>query len=472
MFEDENDDFNQRDLNETIARYEDMLVNKQAVFFDISDLEDLIEYYEMKLEFTKAREVLKYAMEVYPFSASLLTKKATQMLLQRNYKEALELLDRAERYEPNDVGIFLLRADIYLAKSDHKKALEIIDQAIQFAEDNEVDELWLEKADVYEDIGLYDKVYECLKVCLKKNPSNFEALSRMWYSVELADAFEDSIDFHKELIDRDPYSYLAWHNLGSAYFFLGLFEKSIDAYEYAIAINENYDLAYRECGDAYVRLKQYHKAIEHYQKAIEISKPYEELHYAIGLCYEKLKDYAKARQFYRKAINSDPKFHQAFYRIGITYKMDKQWDNAAQFYRKAVQLDESRMSYLLSLAEVASKSKDESTLRQTLAHILRLNPKSRSRKSFKQLTTYLLQAHLYDLTVDVINLARIENKEFDNMIYFEAMAHYLAGTHNEAIMLFEHALHLNADQFKIVYKFIPNIIDDASVMYLLDMYRS
>lgn len=470
MFEDENEEY-RNNLDETIARYEEMIGKSQPAFFDIAELEDLIEYHEIRLDTKKAREVTEYALQVYPFSAVFMTKKATFLMQDQKHKDALELLDKAESIEPNDLGIYLLRADIYMSKSEHQKALQIVDAAMQFAEPVEIEELWLEKADIYEDLGMYDKVYECLKECLNRNPSNYEALSRMWYCVELAETFEDSIEFHKSVIDRDPYSYLAWHNLGTAYYYLGLYERATEAYEYAIAINENYDLAYRECGDAYFKLKQYHKAIENYLRAIEISKPYEELNFAIGYAYEKLKDYPKARMYYRKAINNDPKFHIAFYRIGITYKKDKSWENAAHFFRKALQLDETKVTYLLALAEVSSQLGDDITLRQAIVHILGVNPQSRSRKTFKQLVEYSLRATAYDLALDIISMARIENKEFDHMIYYEAIANYLGGMHNEALVLFEHALHLNAKQFKIVYKFIPDILKDASVMYLLDMYK-
>ena len=471
MFEDDNEENYQNNIDQTIAKYEDMIVRKQPAFFDIHDLEDLIEYYELRLDTAKAIEVVDYALDVYPFSAALLTKKASFLMQKRKHKEALELLDKAETLEPKDLGVYLLRADIYLSKSEHNKSIEIIDAAMKFAEFNEMEELWLEKADVYEDIGAYDKVYECLKKCLMYNASNVEALSRMWYSVELANAFEDSVQFHKQLIDEMPYSYFAWHNLGSAYYFLGLYERSIEAYEYALAINENYDLAYRECGDAYFKLKQYHKAIDNYKKAIEISKPYEELHYAIGLCYEKLKDYPKARLHYRKAINSDPKFHQAFYRIGLTYKRDKQWENAALFYHKALQLDHDKLSYILAIAEAASKLGDQQMLQEMIIHLQGLNPQLRSKKTYKQLTTHAIQTSCYELALDIIGMARIENKVFDDMAYYEAVATYLAGMHKEAISLFEVAIRLNFNNFKMVPKFIPGITRDNSVIQLLDTYQ-
>ena len=251
MFDNENEE-NQEGTNnieETIEKYESMVKNHTSAFFDHNALEDLIEYHEFKLDFSKATEIVDYAIELYPFSSIFLTKKASFLLQQRKMKEAMDLLAKAETLDPNEIGIYLLRADIFMNKSQHDKALDILNAAMLIAQKEEIEELHLEKAEIYEDWGKYEEVYQCLKDCLNLNYQNFEALSRMWYTVELAGTFEDSIDFHNSILEKDPYSYIAWHNLGSSYYFLGLYEKAIDAYEFAVAINENYDLAYRECGD-------------------------------------------------------------------------------------------------------------------------------------------------------------------------------------------------------------------------------
>ena len=448
-----------------------MIKDHRPAFFDHGAIEELIEYYELRLDYAKALDVVNYGIDVYPFSSVFLIKKAGFLIHQKKYKESQELLDKAESIDPNDIGVSLLRSDIFISKSQHAKALAVIDNALTLAHNEEVEELYLEKADIYEDWGQYENVYNTLKDCLILNHANYEALSRMWYTVELAGVFDDSVDFHKGIIEKDPYSYLAWYNLANAYYFLGLYEKAIDSYEFTIAINENYDLAYRECGDAYFKLKNYTKAIEYFSRAIEISKPYEDLHYAIGLCHEKMKDFGKARFYYRKALNSDPKFHPAFFRIGVTYKKEKHWQNALHFFRKALNQDETKITYILSVAEAAAKLGDENSVRNVVKFLLGLNPNSRSRKAYKQLISCLIAVECFDFAYELMNLAYEEKKVFDDMLYYEVAAKYLDGSRSEAYQLLEKALLDNPDDFKTVLKFIPDILNDDVILHLVELYR-
>lgn len=473
MFEHDYDDSSSSsDINETLARYEEMVKNHRPTFFDHQALEDLVEYYELKLDYDKALDVANYGIDVYPFSSVFITKKAGFFIQKKKYKEAQELLDQAATLDPNDIGIDLLKADLCISKSRHAEAVIIIDEAIRKADKDEKDELYLEKADVYEDWGLYNEVYECLKECLDLNHNNFEALSRMWYTVELAGTFEDSIKFHNKLLDRDPYSYLAWHNLGSAYYYMGLLEKAIEAYEFSIAINENYDLAYRECGDAYYRLKNYPKAIEYFTSAIEISKPYEDLHYAIGLCFERLKDYTKARSNYRKALNADPKFHPAFFRIGFTYKKEKHWQNALHFFKKALRLEPHKANYLLCTAEAYAQLGDATGVRSIVREAMSYHPQGRSKKAYKQYAANLFQVDSPDEAWEVLQQARDENKAFDEIRYYEAVACYLSGRYSEAYAALEEALFENPKRFKQAVKFVPEMILDPVVMQLIDNAKS
>jgi hypothetical protein len=106
-----------------------------------------------------------------------------------------------------------------------------------------------------------------------------------------------------------------------------------------------------------------------------------------------------------------------------------------------------------------------------IIHLQGLNPQLRSKKTYKQLTTHAIQTSCYELALDIIGMARIENKVFDDIAYYEAVATYLAGMHKEAISLFEVAIRLNFNNFKMVPKFIPGITRDNSVIQLLDIYQ-
>jgi tetratricopeptide (TPR) repeat protein len=471
MFDDDNEEFHTGDIEQTLKRYEQMMVDHQPAFFDHGAIEELIEYYELRLDYAKALDVVNYGIDVYPFSSVFLIKKAGFLIHQKKYRDAMELLNKAESIDPNEIGIYLLRSDIFISKSQHGKALKIIENALTVAHEEEVEELYLEKADIYEDWGRYEDVYKALKECLEINYANYEALSRMWYTVELAGLFDDSVEFHKAIIEKDPYSYLAWYNLANAYYFLGLYEKAIDSYEFTIAINENYDLAHRECGDAYFKLRNYTKAIEYFTRAIEISKPYEDLHYAIGLCFERMKDFGRARLYYRKAINSDPKFHPAFFRIGITYKKEKHWQNALHFFRRALTLDEGKVTYILSVAEAAAKLGDENCVRNVVKYLLELHPNTRSRKAYRQLISCLLMVECLDFAQELVELVHEEKKDFEDILYFEAMIKYMSGSKSEAYKLLEDALFQNPEDFKVIHKFIPDILNDPMVLQLLELYR-
>lgn len=471
MFDNEFDDHLFSDINETLARYEEMVKNHKPTFFDHQALEDLVEYYELKLDYEKALDVANYGIEVYPFSSVFITKKAGFFIQKKKYREAQELLDQAASLDPNDIGIDLLKADLYLSKNMHSVALEIIDAAIEKADQEEKNELYLEKADVYEDMGNYNEVYECLKCSLELNHKNFEALSRMWYTVEFAGAFEDSIKFHDKLLDKDPYSYMAWHNLGSAYFCLGLLEKAIDAYEYCLAINANHDMAYRECGDAYYKLKNYPKAIEYFQQAIEVSKPYEDLYYAIGLCFERLKDFTKARAHYRKALSADPKFDPAFFRIGFTYKKEKHWNNALHFFKKALKLDPHKTNYLINTAEALAHLNDQAGLESLVREAMSYYPQGRSKRAYKLYATYLLLVDSPELAWEVLQQARDENKVFDEILYYEALCCFMSRRLSEAYSLLEHALAKSPSKIIQILKLAPGLLEDAAVSQLVQLYR-
>ena len=133
-----------------------------------------------------------------------------------------------------------------------------------------------------------DPVISSLKSCLEIDNENEEALNRIWFSVELTESYEESIDFHQKLIDSNPYNDLAWNNLGHAYKGLKLHEKAIEAFEYVMAIDETYEPAYIDCADIYFHQKEYKKAIELYAEVLDITSFQKDIYYSIGKCYDAL----------------------------------------------------------------------------------------------------------------------------------------------------------------------------------------
>jgi tetratricopeptide (TPR) repeat protein len=460
------------DLSACISRFEESLISQQPVFFDVLTYEHIIAYYEQREEWKKALQVIDYALEQHPYQSYFMVKKAGLLIFFRKYKQALDLLDQAESLDPGDLSIKILRSDVYLDKKQHYRSVRIIEESISKVTDQtEKEELMLELADVYEDWDRYDMVFDTLKEVLELNRENEEALSRMWYCVELAGKQTESVDLHKKILDENPYSYLAWHNLGNAYYDLAMYEKAIEAYEFVVAINEQWDLAYRDCGDAYFRLKQYHKAIAQFEKAIEVSKPYEDLLYSIGVCYEKLKDLQGARSYYRRATNADPKYFEAFFRIGETYKKEREWEHAIHFYKKALRLKPENAQFIIALANAFYNLGEVEPLIFACQSIMALNSNRKTKSHYEKLVGYLIDLGCLEDALQLLDFASVEKGTLSSFPYLRAVCYLQAGKRKEGIAWLEEGLSNYYSRHRILYKFAPELKSDSVIASVIEQYK-
>src|SRR4030095_393557 len=321
---------NSEEIDELLRQYEKLKTGRSHNFLDEDAFEKIVEFFDEKEDLQKALEAAEFGSEQYPFSATLLLKKADILLSLRRYKDALKILEQAELFDSRDINLYILKTDVWLALDEQEKAVELLEKALHLFEGEERIELLFELADVYDDYEEFDKVFDCLKLILEQDPNNEEALYKVCFWTDFTGRSEESIRLHNKIIDQHPYNELAWFNLGAAYQGLKLYEKAIDAYQYCLVIDEKFDYAYRNIGDAYIRIKKYKEAIEALEKVLEISKPEEVIYEAIGHCYDRMRNYAQARFHYRKALHLNAEDSKLHYKIACTYYNEQQWAGAAK----------------------------------------------------------------------------------------------------------------------------------------------
>ena len=342
-------------IKELLKHYDNLRAGRSAMFLEEEAFEKIIDWFDDQEETAKALEAAEMSLEYWPFSSSLMLRKADLLLQTRKYYEALDILEKAELLDANDVNLFILKTDAYLALDMQEKAVALLEEAIHNFEGDEKTELLFELADVYDDYEEFDKVFDCLLMILKAEPTNEEALYKICFWTDFTGRNEESIRLHRRIIDEHPYNELAWFNLGAAYQGLKLYEKAIDAYQYAIAIDEKFDYAYRNMGDAFIRLRKYREAIEALEKVLELSKPEEVIYEAIGHCYDKLKNYAQARFHYRKATHLAPEDSKLHYKVACTYYNEEQWMPAIKSLEAALKIHKQQQEYNLLMGECKLK---------------------------------------------------------------------------------------------------------------------
>ncbi len=460
---------NREDLNELLKQYDDLKAGRSHQFLDEEAFEKIIEFYDEKEDLQKALEASEFGSEQYPFSSSLLIKKADILLSLRHYKDALKILEQAELFDSADINLYILKTDAWLALDQQEKAVELLEKALHSFEGEEKIELLFELADVYDDYEEFDKVFDCLKLILEQDPNNEEALYKICFWTDFTGRSEESIKLHQKIIDDFPYNELAWFNLAAAYQGLKLYEKAIDAYQYAIVIDEKFDYAYRNMGDAYIRLRKFKEAIEVLQKVLELSKPEDVIFEAIGHCYDRLHNYAQARFYYRKASHMNAEDSKIFYKIACTYYNEGQWASAIKQLENALKFHRLQPEYNLLMGECKFQVGAFKEAIQYLSNVVRIRPKSSS--GWEALIRCLYKADFLDEAKEQVMAALQVTQGKPLFMFYLSNILFAMGKSKEAIQYLERAMEKAPRLLKRFVELNPSILQNQQVVDILAKFK-
>jgi tetratricopeptide (TPR) repeat protein len=471
VFMKENDSHSERDeMNELLRQYNNFKTGKKFTFIEEESFQRLITYFDENDNLPSALEVADFALDQFPYSASLFVKKADILIETQNYHEALSLLEKAEILDSTDINIYILKTDAYLALDLHEKATALLEEAIVIFEGEDKIELLFELADVYDDYEDFEKVFNCLKIILEQDPNNEEALYKICFWADYTGKNEESIRIHENIIEEYPYSHLAWFNLGTAFQGLKLYEKAIDSYLYAIAIDEKFDYAYRNLGDAYLRLKKYREAIEALQKVLELSIPEEVIYEAIGYCYEKLKNPAQARFHYKKAVHLNSTESRYYYKIAGTYMLEGYWESAVKNLESAMSINKSHPEFHFSLALCFIKME---RIKEAVIHFSQfIKARPKNVKGWKELIRCLYDAEYYEEAFEqILNAQKItENKPL--FIFYKSAVLFELGKSKEALLQLEMAMKEAPSLVRQFIELNPSFLQHQAIVEIISSYKN
>ena len=85
-----------------------------------------------------------------------------------------------------------------------------------------------DRDDIFFNLGLayqswqkFKSAAKYYKQSLRLNPDNDVAVQELLYCLEVSERLESNLEFFRRFTDDDPYSAMAWYNLGQAYFRAG-----------------------------------------------------------------------------------------------------------------------------------------------------------------------------------------------------------------------------------------------------------
>ncbi len=207
----------------------------------------------------------------------------------------------------------LLEANKSKEEKNYLSALNKFNEALFFLEGEEKVNTLFSIADLYSEIGDYEKANSIYKQILTIQGDN----SGAWYGVAYTNELSGGkIDF------------------------------TLDAYEKAIELDKNYSEAYYYAAVIYGDQGNYSKGIEYLKKVIEL-KPDDFIAYNdLGSIYETLGEYEKAEKFLLKSIEINPNYHLSHFNLGVVYKSIGKYEDSIIEYKKALKFKEHRNPYL------------------------------------------------------------------------------------------------------------------------------
>ena len=340
----------EEDYNLSLSKFESMLKTNKVLFFDSEEFEDIILHYLDLGKANLAKKALKLALEQHPKSTGLKLVQVEMLVYDDKLDQAEKLLNELFAIEPTNEEIYIQKANIYSKRDNHEKAVELLNIALEYTDDY---------ADVYNLIGMEYLFMDNLEMakasfikCLEVDIEDQSSLYNVVYCYEFLDQNQDAIVYLTKYIDKNPYSEIAWHQLGRLHYGLKEYEKAIRAFDYSTLIYDEFMGAFMERAKALERLKKYEEAIESYNRTIELDDATSYALLRIGKCYEKLGNNVLALKYFNKTVHEDPLLDKGWIAITDFYVRQKNFSKALFFVNKALAIDNQNRLYWKRFANI------------------------------------------------------------------------------------------------------------------------
>lgn len=339
--------------NLSLNKFESMLKTNNVLFFDSEEFENIVNHYLELGKISLAKKALKLGLEQHPNSVNLQLYQVEMYVMSDNFNAANQLLEKLYELEPNNEEIFIQKANVLSKQDEHLKAIDALKIALEIS-DSPIDNV-----DLYGLIGMeylflddYDNARFYFTQCIALDPEDYSALYNIIYCYDFAEKSEEAILFLNTYLDKNPYSEVAWHQLGKQYFNKKSYAKALAAFDFAIISDDTFIGAYLEKGKVLEKQRKYLEAIENYKFTLALDEPSSFALLRIGQCYQKMNQNDLALHYFYKTVHEDPLLDKGWIAITKYYIKLKNYQKALYYINKAVNIDSENVLYWKLYAQI------------------------------------------------------------------------------------------------------------------------
>ncbi|MBL4745222.1 MAG: tetratricopeptide repeat protein [Flavobacteriaceae bacterium] len=444
-----------------------MLKTNNVYFFDSLEFEGIIQYYIDAGKSALAKKALALGLGQHPMSVALKLLDAEILIFDDKYTAAIEILETIQAMEPTNEEVYIQKATIYSKTNDHKKALVALNIALDYSDD---------KADVYGLLGMeylflnnFSKARESFIACLMDDLEDYSSLYNVVYCFDMENMHVEAIAFLNTYIDKDPYSEVAWHQLGRQHFVLDEFDEALRAFDYAVLVDELFVGAYIEKAKTLEKLGRYKEAIDNYKTTLELEDATSFALLRIGECYLELKDNENALQFYKRTVHEDPLLDKGWMALSSIYYQQKDYEKSLYYINKALDIDQVNTAYLRRFGEINIKLSFYEEAVKVFELCIELGDDD------VDIRIALVDVHYflgdYELALACLEEADTEIPNTAAFNYRLACLHFLFETEEKGVHYLKKGLALDFDYHELMKEMYPAVFDLHVVQDIVSFYK-
>ena len=322
-------DNNSEEIKNSINRFNQMLKTNLVYFFDVKEFQIITDYYLSIGEVQLSKKALYMGLMQHPKNIDLLLLKIEHLILDNRLKSAREMLNDLNLIHPFNEDIYIQKASIESKLGNHIDSINLLIELLDFT--NEPTEVWNLIGMEYLLMEDYYNAEYFFKNCIIENLEDYPSLYNLLYCYEQMNLNKKAIKVLKKIIRFNPYSEIAWHQLGCIYSKINQTEKAISCFDYAILCDKNLISSYIEKAKLLEFKGQFINAIENYKSVLSLNDPSAFIYAKIGECYIKLSSKKKGLYYFLKAIHIEPNCEKSWIKL-IDYFINLKNFKKARFY--------------------------------------------------------------------------------------------------------------------------------------------
>ena len=359
--------------NELIEAFEQMLDNREYKYYDSEDLVEIIEFYIEVNDSEYAKRALDFAEKMHPDNIDIKIKKVEYFLSINELKRSAKLIQELKDLASNELDYLLVQARFWGMKNMPRKAIGFYEEAL-LIDDEETDFICNCIGNEYLNLDEVHSALIAFKKAVKFNPENDYSFYSIIQCYEEIHNPDDCIAFLKDFIEDNPYSEVAWLQLGLLYNYKKMYAEAINALDYVIAINPNSIAGHANKAASLEELGEYNQAIETLEETLEYDDSPAVTHLKIGELYEKLEKPQKALKAYHIAIKEDPQLDKVWAKSAALYDKMGNLEEAEYYIQRALELNEDNAEYYTNSTYYFLKQMKFEEAIKSLSRLVELKP--------------------------------------------------------------------------------------------------